>query len=31
MASVDLPEGTYAVFCNFHRAQGVELTLTVGA
>ena len=28
---VDLAPGTYTVFCNFHRAQGMEGTLTVGA
>jgi plastocyanin len=29
--SVDLAEGTYTVFCSFHRAQGMEGTLTVEA
>lgn len=28
-ASVDLPAGSYVVFCEFHRTQGMEGTLTV--
>ena len=30
-ATVDLPEGTYTLFCSFHRSQGMEGTLTVQA
>ena len=29
--TVDLPAGTYTLYCNFHRAQGMEGTLTVEA
>jgi plastocyanin len=29
-ATVDLDPGTYALFCEFHRSQGMETTLTVG-
>jgi plastocyanin len=28
-ASIELEPGTYTVFCEFHRAQGMETTLTV--
>jgi plastocyanin len=28
-ASIDLAAGTYTVFCEFHRSQGMEGTLTV--
>ena len=28
-ATVDLPAGTYTLFCRFHRSQGMETTLTV--
>ena len=28
-ATLDLEPGTYALFCEFHRAQGMETTLTV--
>jgi plastocyanin len=28
-ASIDLEPGTYTLFCEFHRAQGMETTLTV--
>lgn len=28
-ATVDLEAGTYTLFCQFHRAQGMETTLTV--
>lgn len=28
-ASIDLEPGTYTVLCQFHRAQGMETTLTV--
>ena len=28
-ATVDLPAGTYTLFCSFHRAQGMEGTLTI--
>jgi plastocyanin len=27
--TVDLPAGTYTLFCEFHRGQGMEGTLTV--
>lgn len=27
--TIDLPPGTYTFFCRFHRAQGMEGTLTV--
>lgn len=29
--TVDLPAGTYTLFCTFHRGQGMEGTLTVEA
>lgn len=29
--NVDLPAGTYTLFCSFHRGQGMEGTLTVEA
>jgi plastocyanin len=29
-ATVDLDPGTYTLFCQFHRSQGMETTLTVG-
>jgi len=28
-AAIDLDAGTYTLFCEFHRAQGMETTLTV--
>jgi plastocyanin len=28
-ASIDLAPGTYTLFCEFHRQQGMETTLTV--
>ena len=28
-ASIDLAPGTYTLFCQFHRQQGMETTLTV--
>ena len=28
-ASIDLAAGTYTLFCEFHRTQGMETTLTV--
>jgi plastocyanin len=28
-AIIDLDPGTYTLFCEFHRAQGMETTLTV--
>ena len=28
-ASIDLAPGTYTLFCEFHRSQGMETTLTV--
>ena len=28
-ASIELEPGTYTVFCEFHRSQGMETTLTV--
>ena len=28
-ASIDLAPGTYMLFCEFHRQQGMETTLTV--
>ena len=28
-ATVDLDPGTYTLYCEFHRAQGMETTLTV--
>jgi len=28
-ASIDLEPGTYTLYCQFHRAQGMETTLTV--
>ena len=28
-ASIDLDPGTYTLFCQFHRSQGMETTLTV--
>lgn len=28
-AIIDLDAGTYTLFCEFHRAQGMETTLTV--
>jgi plastocyanin len=31
IATVDLPAGTYTLFCSFHRGQGMEGTLTVDA
>jgi plastocyanin len=29
-ATIDLDPGTYTLFCEFHRSQGMETTLTVG-
>jgi plastocyanin len=29
--TIDLAPGTYTLFCRFHRAQGMEATLTVDA
>jgi plastocyanin len=28
-ANIDLSPGTYTLFCEFHRSQGMETTLTV--
>jgi len=28
-ATVDLAPGTYTLFCEFHRSQGMETTLTI--
>jgi plastocyanin len=28
--TIDLASGTYTFFCEFHRAQGMEGTLTIG-
>jgi plastocyanin len=28
-AAIDLAPGTYTLFCEFHRSQGMETTLTV--